>query len=58
MLAFFHMSNVVRYNPEFLARLKDSRSWGLLLVLRNHAVLKFLKLFWENISQSCLCVHR
>jgi predicted heme/steroid binding protein len=56
LLAFFHMSNVVRYNPEFLAKLKDSRAWGLLLVLRNHGVLKFLKLFWERVSNSCFCL--
>jgi predicted heme/steroid binding protein len=58
LLAFFHMSNVVRYNPEFLARLKDSRSWGLLLILRNHAALTFLHRFWENLLKSCFNIQR
>lgn len=45
-LAFFHMSSVVRYRPEFLAKLKDSRYWPVLSILRRHALFKFLITFW------------
>lgn len=51
-LALFHLSSVVRYNPEFLARLGDSRSWPLLLALRRHSVLQFLTLFWSFVNQA------
>lgn len=51
-LVLFHLSNVVRYNPEFLARLGDSRTWPLLLALRRHSVLQFLILFWSFVNQA------
>lgn len=44
-LTFFHMSNIVRYKPEFLAKLSDSRSWPFLLAIRRHGLLRFLLLF-------------
>lgn len=50
-LALYHLSSVVRYSPEYLARLRDSTSWPLLLSLRKHAVLRFLTLFWSNVHQ-------
>ena len=55
-IAFFHLSNVVRYNPEFLARIKDSKSWSMVLALRKHAILKFLLLFWSYLHQSQIVV--
>lgn len=51
-LAFFHLSNVVRYNPEFLTKLIDSRSWPMLLALRRHAVLNFMIQFWSFLHQA------
>ncbi len=50
-LAFFHMSNVVRYNPEHLNKIMDSRYWSVLLGLRKHGYLTFLKLMWGNINK-------
>ena len=41
-LAFFHMSNVVRYNPEYLSRLQDTRFWVVLITLQRHSLLKSL----------------
>lgn len=41
-LAFFHMSSVCRYNPEFLERLRLSMAWPLLLALRRHSLFDFL----------------
>ena len=51
-IAFFHLSNVVRYKPEFLAQLQDSVCWPILLTLRKHAFLKFLLLFWSYLHQT------
>jgi hypothetical protein len=48
LLAFFHMSNVVRYNPTDLYRLMDSKYWVLPLSLRKHGFLHFLKLMWGH----------
>jgi len=48
MLAYFHLSNVVRYNPEHLYKIMDSKYWAILLGLRKHGFLKFEKLMWGN----------
>ncbi len=53
-LAFFHMSSVVRYKPEFLARLRDSRHWPMLSAARRHCLLKFLVLFWSFMHKETL----
>jgi hypothetical protein len=50
-LAFFHLSNVVRYNPEHLYRLKDSRYWALMLALEKHGFFRFIKLMWGNYNR-------
>lgn len=51
--AFYHMSNIVRYNPSGLEKLADSKYWPLLLVLRRHGLYRFLLLFWSYINQCC-----
>lgn len=51
--AFFHMSAVVRYNPDGLQKLMDSKYWPVLLVLRRHGLYRFLILFWSFITQCC-----
>lgn len=51
-MAFFHLSNVVRYSPEFLYQVRDSKSWPMLLALRKHAVLRFLVLFYSYLHQT------
>ena len=48
MLAFFHLSNIVRYNPQHLYKLLDSKYWPLMLGLRKHGFLRFIKLMWGN----------
>lgn len=52
LLAFFHMSSIVRYNPQFYRKLVDSKYWPLVLALRRHGTFKFLLLFWSFINQS------
>ncbi len=51
-LAFYHLSNIVRYNPEQLEKIQNEKSWGMLLALRKHAILRFMLLFWSNFHQT------
>jgi hypothetical protein len=51
-IALFYLSSVVRYNPEFLEKLEDSKAWPILLALRKHSILNFLRLFWSFIQKS------
>ncbi|MBS3792665.1 hypothetical protein KGY77_08495 [Candidatus Bipolaricaulota bacterium] len=51
-IALFHLSNVVRYNPEFLLEAKDSKAWPMLLALHKHGIYRFLVLFLSYFNQS------
>jgi len=44
---FFYMSSVVRYRPEYFARLRDSKFWPVLSSARLHSFLDFLLAFWS-----------
>ncbi|MCX6071179.1 MAG: YaaC family protein [Chloroflexi bacterium] len=57
-LAFYHLSSVARYNPEFLERLSESKHWPVVAALRPHALYKFLLLFWSFMRQSNVSVGR
>ena len=50
-LTFFYMSSVVRYRPEFFAKIRDSRFWPLLTTIRVHAFYSFLLNFWSFMQQ-------
>jgi hypothetical protein len=52
LLTFFHLSNVVRYDPERLARLFDSRACALLEILRRHATYDYLIAVWSFLMQA------
>lgn len=56
-LAFFHLSSIVRYKPEFFARVRDSRHWPIIVAARQHSLFKFLLLFW-CFTQQRLCQFR
>jgi hypothetical protein len=56
LLAFFHLSNLVRYDPEGLRQLMDSKYWPTVLALRNHGLYRFLMLFWSYVNQSCIYI--
>jgi YaaC-like Protein len=51
-LLFFYMSSVVRYNPEFFSRLKDSKYWPPLSSATRHAFLDFLLAFWSFVHKT------
>jgi hypothetical protein len=44
---FFYMSSVVRYRPEYFARLRDSKFWPVISSARLHSFLDFLLAFWS-----------
>jgi hypothetical protein len=50
-LLFFYMSSVVRYKPEFLSRLQDSKFWPMLLSARVHSLYGFVLAFWSFMHQ-------
>ena len=50
-LAFFHLSSVCRYNPEFVDKLSKSKFWPMLLALRRHALFYFLISTWSYMIQ-------
>jgi hypothetical protein len=52
ILAFFHMSSVVRYKPEFLYQLQESRWWPVVTTARRQCLYKFLLLFWSQFQRS------
>jgi hypothetical protein len=56
-LAFFHLSSVVRYKPEFLDRLRDSKYWAVISAARRHCLLKFLITFWSFTHKKTLIIH-
>ncbi len=53
-LLFFYMSSIVRYKPEFLFKLKDSKFWPLLSAARRHCILRMLNLTWSYIHKTNL----
>jgi hypothetical protein len=55
-LAFFHMSSVVRYKPEFFERLRDSRFWPVVSATRRHCLLKSLILCWSFVHRRSLLI--
>jgi hypothetical protein len=53
-LLFFHMSSVVRYKPEFLAQIQDSKEWPMLLTASRHCLFKMLLLSWSYFHRRTL----
>jgi len=50
-LAFFHMSSVSRYKPEFLDKLINSKYWPLLLTSRRYGLYHFMLDTWNYVHQ-------
>ena len=53
-LAFYHLSSVVRYKPEFLARIRDSRFWPMMVSMQSHCLGKFISLFWSYVQKKTM----
>ena len=51
LCAFYHLSNIVRYNPSALNMLMDSKYWPLILALQSHGLYWFLLLFYRYMMQ-------
>lgn len=52
LLALCHMSFVVRYRPRFLAKLEGSEAWSVLLALRKHGTLEFMRQVWGLLNNN------
>lgn len=52
ILAFFHLSNIVRYNPDLLFELMDSQNWSMIQALSRHGAFRFMTLFWSYFQQT------
>ncbi|EKD52654.1 MAG: hypothetical protein ACD_61C00282G0016 [uncultured bacterium] len=52
ILAFFHLSNIVRYNPDLLFELMDSQEWSMIQALSRHGALRFMTLFWSYFQKT------
>tara|TARA_R110000823_G_scaffold132777_1_gene261142 strand:+ start:3736 stop:4308 length:573 start_codon:yes stop_codon:yes gene_type:complete len=50
-LAFFHLSSVCRYNPEFMEKLAKSKAWPMLLAMRRHSLYNSIISAWSYIIQ-------
>lgn len=57
LLAFFHLSTLVRYFPEKIAQLRDSRAWSLLLNMRRDTAYSFMLAFWSNLHKTNYVLH-
>ena len=51
VLLFFYMSSVVRYRPEFLEKIMDTKFWPFLSAARTHSFYTFIILFWSFMHQ-------
>ena len=51
VLLFFYMASIVRYRPELLGRLRDSRFWPIIASSRIHSFHAFLMAFWSFMQQ-------
>lgn len=58
ILAFFHLSNVVRYAPHRLSMLFDSRAGGMLETLIRQGSYRFLELFWSYMNKRTYLLSR
>jgi hypothetical protein len=57
ILAFFHLSSIVRYAPLHLRSLLDSRAAAMLHALARHGTYRFLILFWSFFNQRTYVLH-
>jgi hypothetical protein len=57
-LMFFHLGSVVRYKPDYLDELRQTKYWPIVAIAQRHAVLGFLTLFWEYMHKEMLFVDR
>jgi len=54
VVAFFHLSSVARYKPEFMEKLRESRFWPVVACMPADGLLRFLLLFWSYARQECI----
>lgn len=55
-LAFFHLSSVCRYKPEFLDKVVGSKYWPIVRSFRRHGLFRFMTLVWSFVQRKELCL--
>lgn len=50
-LAFYHLSNMVRYNPEHFYRILDSKNYPMIIALRKNGIYTMLKSMTGHLRQ-------
>ncbi len=50
-LAFYHLSNMVRYNPEHFYRILDSKNYPMIMALRKNGIFTILKSMTGHLKQ-------
>jgi hypothetical protein len=58
LLAFFHLSNVVRYKPNRLLKLFDSKASIILESLIKQGTFRFLELFWSFMNNKTYIISK
>jgi len=51
LLLFYYMSSVVRYRPDYLEKLRNSRYWPILSASRQHCTFRMLMLAWSFLHK-------
>lgn len=58
LLAFYHLSNVVRYNPVYLIEnIMQSKDYAVVIGLQRHGVLSFLEGYFSHIMGRGILAH-
>jgi YaaC-like Protein len=57
LVAFYHLSSIQRYNPEFMTKLKDSKFWPLVLAMQWHGLQRMFLLAWSYLQQKNVTVN-
>jgi hypothetical protein len=57
-IAFFHLSSIVRYKPDFVAKVRDSKFWPVLAAIHKGALFRFALLSWSYIRQATVAFER
>jgi len=56
LCAFYHLSNLVRYNPKAMRNIMDSQYWPVVLALQSHGLYTYLLMFYRYVMQSSVFI--
>ncbi len=56
LCAFYHLSNLIRYNPKAMRNIMDSQYWPVVLALQRHGLYTYLLMFYRYVMQSSVFI--